>query len=316
MTFLRPCSRIRTWIWGITIVCMALGKAEGYSWRLNNAKAPPAFDKQMAYQFLLKQCSFGPRDPGSYSHQKCRDFLIDTLKKFTDHVTIQAFPLTFGKPLKKVTATNIIAQFQIEKAERILLCAHWDTRPWADKDPEVKNQNKPVPGANDGASGVAVLLEIARLVHEYKPKIGIDIVLFDGEDAGISGSEKDWAQGSAFFAKNFIQKQRPKFGILIDMIGDADLTVYKEAYSTRYARPIVEMVWRKASELNIKEFKPEVKYAVYDDHIPLLEKGVPCIDLIDFDYPYWHTLEDTPDKCSASSLEKIGNLLLHIIYSE
>jgi len=275
----------------------------------------PEFSGKNAYEYLVKQCDFGPRNPGSAGHRFCRDYLIKTFQQFADKVSTQPFILSYGSPPKQAKCTNIIARFQPEKSKRILLCAHWDTRPWADKDPDPQNRNKPILGANDGASGVAVLLEIAKIIHHNKPKTGIDIVLFDGEDAGVGGSSEEWIQGSSFFAKSLGPKDRPLFGILIDMIGDADLDVYKEANSWRYARPVVEKIWKKAAELNISDFKPEVKYSVIDDHIPLLEAGIPCVDLIDFDYEYWHTIEDTQDKCSSKSLENIGRLLVNIIYS-
>jgi len=281
-----------------------------------SAKDLPAFDGENAYKYLLKQCDFGPRNPGSQGYVKCRDYLIRTLGLFADQVSTQSFMLSFEPPPTTVSATNIIARFQPEKEERILLCAHWDTRPWADQDPDPKNHNKPILGANDGASGVAVLLQIATILHKQKPPVGVDIVLFDGEDVGHSGSERSYARGSAAFASELGGSFRPKFGILLDMIGDADLKIYQEAYSAQYAPSVVKKVWDKAALLAIDEFVPQVMYAVFDDHIPLLEVGIPCIDLIDFDYPYWHTLEDTPDKCSAESLEKIGRLLVALIYEQ
>jgi len=285
---------------------------------INGCKSQPVpvFDEENAYNYLKKQCEFGPRNPGSTGHNKCRDYLINTLQLYADRVSPQTFMFSFGIPVQTVTATNIIAAFQPEKKERVLLCAHWDTRPWADKDPNPENHNKAVLGANDGASGVAVLLEMARILHLQKPKIGVDIVLFDAEDAGQYGDDRSWAKGSEAFAREFRSKYFPRFGILLDMIGKADLSIYKEEFSVRYAAPVVEMVWNKAAELGIMEFVPAIKFSVFDDHVPLLEAGIPCIDLIDFDYPYWHTIEDTPDKCSASSLGKVGQLLTYIIYEQ
>ena len=276
----------------------------------------PGFDAENAYNYLKKQCDFGPRDPGSAGHQRCKDYLIRELQRYAEKVTPQVFMFSFGNPVQTVSATNIIATFQPEKRERVLLCAHWDTRPWADRDPDPKNFKKPVLGANDGASGVAVLLEMARLFHTQKPNVGVDIVLFDAEDAGSYGNDRSWAKGSEAFAREYRSKYFPRFGILIDMIGDADLTVYKEQFSAQYAAPVVELVWNKAAQLGITEFVPSIKFSVFDDHIPLLEAGIRCIDIIDFDYPYWHTIEDTPDKCSASSLGKIGRLLTHVVYEQ
>ena len=283
------------------------------------ARQLPPFDGKSAYNFLLKQCDFGPREPGSVGHQECQNYLAQTLRAYADQVSTQSFMLAFKTPTgepRSAQATNIIANFQPNMGERVLLCAHWDTRPWADRDPNPANRSKPILGANDGASGVAVLLEVARILAQNKPTVGVDIILFDGEDVGHEGQERSYARGAAAFAAQADPQYRPRLGILLDMVGDTDLAIYKEANSTQYAPAIVEKVWNKADELGIGEFIPQTSYAIFDDHIPLLEAGIPCIDLIDFDYPHWHTLQDTPDKCSAASLEKVGRLLVGLIYAE
>lgn len=274
----------------------------------------PQFDENRAYKYLVKQCEFGPRDPGSKGHKQCLEYLYNELNKWADQVKTQKFTHTFGQPAKSVIATNIIAHFQPQKSERVLLCAHWDTRPWADEDAKAANRSKPILGANDGASGVAVLLEIARLVSLYKPKMGVDIVLFDAEDSGTTGNNRSWAVGSQVFAKEKDFHYQPRFGILLDLIGDADLQIYVEQYSLQYAPHVVDLVWNKAEELGISEFIRTPKFAIYDDHVPLLEVGIPCIDVIDYDYPYWHTIEDTPDKCSAESLGKVGRTVVAVLY--
>jgi glutaminyl-peptide cyclotransferase len=279
-----------------------------------SAQEPPQFDGKSAFSFLKKQCEFGPRNPGSRGHQQCKTWFVNTLKQYADEVTTQDFLFTFGTPAKSVTATNIIAKFLPKASSRVLLCAHWDTRPWADSDPDPKNHKTPIIGANDGASGVAVLLEIARLLKQQKPLVGVDIVLFDGEDSGQEGQSRSYAKGSAAFAQRFGFLYRYKWGILLDMIGDKDLTIFKENYSNQYAPFVVNMVWNKAAELGITEFRPMTGYAVFDDHVPLLEVGIPCIDLIDFNYPAWHTLKDTPEQCSAASLEKVGTVVTHVLY--
>ena len=275
----------------------------------------PKFDSQKAFSFLLKQCEIGPRNPGSEGHRQGREYLQVTLAQYADSVRTQPFPLRFGSPEQTEEAYNIIARFQPGKKERILLCAHWDTRPWADEDPDPKNHDTPVLGANDGASGVAVLLEVARLLHKHTPPVGVDIVLFDGEDAGTSGRMNSWAQGAQYFARTLAPRDRPVLGVLIDMIGDADLVINKEANSLSAARPVVEKVWKIAQELGCTAFKPTLGSSIMDDHIPLLQAGIPCIDLIDLDYPYWHTVSDTPDKCSAASLDQVGRVLVHLIYT-
>ena len=274
----------------------------------------PDFDAQNAFQHLEKQCEFGARVPGTAAHLKCRDYLVETLRKYTPHVTLQPFKETIPTFDKPVTCYNIIANFHPNNSRRVILCAHWDTRPWADRDPDPANHNKPVLGANDGASGVAVLLEIARIISIVPPKYGVDIVLFDAEDFGTYGQNETWALGSKQFAKNVVKNYNPEFGILLDLIGDADQQLYIEQNSYRYARSIVDKVWNVARRLNIPEFIPQVKYEVYDDHLNLLEIGIPCIDIIDFDYEYWHTISDTPDKCSPKSLDNVGRVVRAILY--
>ncbi|MFZ5515447.1 MAG: M28 family peptidase [Candidatus Zhuqueibacterota bacterium] len=273
----------------------------------------PEFDAKNAFRILEAQCQFGPRVPGTASHVQCKDYLVESLKKYTPHVSEQAFQVKL-EPAKPATCYNIIANFHPNRTNRMLLCAHWDTRPWADRDPDPANHNKPVPGASDGASGVAILLEIARIIHIAEPKYGVDIVLFDAEDFGSYGNNDSWALGSKQFARSVVRNYHPEIGILLDLVGDADQQIYMEVNSNKYAQPIVKRVWDIADDLGIGTFIPEVMYEVYDDHLNLLEAGIPCIDIIDFDYDYWHTVEDTPDKCSPQSLENVGRVVREILY--
>jgi glutaminyl-peptide cyclotransferase len=261
----------------------------------------------------VEQCQFGPRYPGSVGHEKAKKYFLDKLSLYTNFVKIQELVHSNQKQRVELKLTNIIASFYPEKTERVLLCAHWDNRPFADKDPDTTLQAEPILGANDGASGVAVLLEVARAISQKETIWGVDIVLFDGEDGGSEGDVDGFCLGSKYFAKNMGDYQ-PRFGILLDMIGDKDLTIYREGYSSRYAKMFLDSVWSCAEGLDLFCFKDSVKYYVYDDHVPLLAAGIQIIDLIDFDYPFWHTTSDTPDKCSSESLQKIGDLLLEILY--
>jgi len=274
---------------------------------------PPRFDGQRAFADLLYQCRIGPRNPGSAGHREAREYFLDKLSKTTSFVKVQDFVHSDREEGVELRLSNIIASYNPEKAKRVLLCAHWDTRPFADHDPDTALREEPILGANDGASGVAVLLEIARVISHNEPLLGVDIVLFDGEDGGDAGDLEGFCLGSKHFAKTKGDYQ-PEFGILVDMIGDKDLALYKEAYSATYAKELTDSVWSKAKEMGLACFKDSVRHAVYDDHVPLLGAGIRVIDLIDFDYPYWHTTSDTPDKCSPESLQKIGDLLLHILY--
>ncbi len=272
----------------------------------------PEFDENLAFEYLEKQVSFGPRVPNSKAHADCKNFLINEISKYADAVNLQNF--THSYLGKNFNLTNIIASFNLNSGFRILLCAHWDSRPYADEEKETVKKIKPVPGANDGASGVAVLLEIARILKNNPPPIGVDIIFFDGEDLGDSGDLENFCIGSKYFAKNKSPNYLPQFGILLDMVGDKDLQIFKERNSMRYAPDVVNYVWSIAREIGISEFKDEIKHDIYDDHIPLNEAGIRTIDIIDFDYPYWHTTEDTPDKCSPQSLEKVGKVVLNVIY--
>jgi glutaminyl-peptide cyclotransferase len=289
----------------------------------------PAFDADHGFQYLEKQCSFGPRNPGSRGHQECLDYITAELKKSCDNVSLQTFSYTDKRDTsKKFTGTNIIASINLQpkNKKRVMLCAHWDTRPWADRDPDPDNHDKPILGANDGASGVAVLLEITRSIKTQPLDIGVDIVLFDLEDYGEHGSDlfPDSLNGFCIGSKYFATQNKnywPTYGILLDMIGDKQLDLPIEGTSYQKAKPVVNKVWETAKKLQKPAFRMAVEEYVYDDHIPLLDIGIPCIDIIDFSYPddrnsYWHTMQDTPDKCSAESLKQIGDVLLNVLYNE
>jgi Zn-dependent M28 family amino/carboxypeptidase len=218
---------------------------------------------------------------------------------------------------QKSNLTNIIARFNPDAEKQILLGAHWDTRPWADQDFEL--QSKPVLGANDGASGVAVLLELADILSKAPTSVGVTIVLFDAEDFGSAGNPKSFARGSQYFAKH-LPIPKPEYAIILDMVGDAELNLLIERNSFRQNRQLVKELWALAKDLQLPAFLPSIRHTIFDDHVPLYEfAGIPAIDIIDFDYPnahqnYWHTHQDTPDKCSPESLEQIGTLLVHHIY--
>ncbi|MGB8657657.1 MAG: M28 family peptidase [Candidatus Zixiibacteriota bacterium] len=277
------------------------------------SQSTPDFEGKKAFACLEEQCRFGPRCPGSEGHEKARKYLLDKLSEQTNFTKTQDFVYFDQERSVKLELTNIIASFYPDKKRRVLLCAHWDTRPFADQDPDKGLRTKPIPGADDGASGVAVLLEIARVISQKEPACGVDLVLFDGEDWGSEGNLDKYCLGSKHFA-GILGDYRPQYGILLDMVGDRDLTVYREGYSSKYAKDLVDLVWSQASSLGLSCFKDSTKQFIYDDHLPLLGAGIPCIDLIDFDYPYWHTTSDTPDKCSPESLQKIGDLLIRILY--
>jgi glutaminyl-peptide cyclotransferase len=282
------------------------------------AAPAPEFSGREAFDYLTAQTDFGPRDAGSSGHRACLGYLTRELEHFADAVNRQEFTHA-GSRGEQIRLTNINASFNLTATNRVMLCAHWDTRPWADQDKDPKKRQKPIIGANDGASGVAVLLELAKLMKQSPPPIGVDMLLFDGEDLGLKNDLTNFALGSKYFATHKPPGFNPQYCILLDMIGDAQLEIKKEPNSMRYAPDVVQYVWSAAESLGLKEFVDDTSGDIYDDHIPLNEAGIKTIDLIDFEYPdhsnrYWHTSEDTPDKCSPSSLQVVGTLLANLIY--
>jgi Zn-dependent M28 family amino/carboxypeptidase len=277
-----------------------------------------SFDGDRAYQFLVDQTDFGPRAPGSSGHTACLEYLAGKLEKAGAKVLRQPFMHFNTESGETITMTNIIGSFYPEKMNRIMLCAHWDTRPFADMD-RIPNRYKPILGANDGASGVAVLLELALYLQKHEPPVGIDIIFFDGEDYGREGDLDNYCLGSRYFSQNN-HGIFPRFAILLDMIGDAQLQIPREGYSQQFASQIVDLVWSAAENVGAYQFLPEVRHYVFDDHVILNEAGIPAIDIIDFEYPdvshrFWHTMEDTPEKCSPQSLQTVGDVLIELIFN-
>jgi glutaminyl-peptide cyclotransferase len=253
------------------------------------------FDGQRAYEDVKTQVAFGARISGTESHAKAQEWMRKELESAGWQVEVQESE-AMGHPVQNIVAKRGDADPQI------ILGAHYDSRMYADNDPDSANHTKPVPGANDGASGVAVLLELARKLPD--DTVPVWLVFFDAEDNGnIEGW--DWLLGSREFVKN--NPVRPKAVVVIDMIGDADLNIYKERNSNK---AITDEIWRTAERTeNDTVFIPKEKFSMIDDHTPFLEAGIPAVDIIDFDYPYWHTTQDTPDKVSAQSLQVVGETL-------
>ena len=253
---------------------------------------PVSFDGERAYEDVITQVAFGPRVPGTEGHEMIQEWISEKLAQAGWQVEIQESQ-ALGHPIE-----NIVAKRNAESPQ-IILGAHYDTRMFADRDPDPEQQTNNVPGANDGASGVAVLLELARTLPSDTAPVWL--VFFDAEDNGrIEGWE--WILGSREFVKN--NPVQPRAAIIVDMVGDADLNIYKE----RNSNPdLTDEIWEVARELGYESnFIPEYKHSMIDDHTPFVEAGIPAVDIIDFDYPYWHTVQDTPDKVSAASLEAVG----------
>lgn len=260
------------------------------------------FSGEEALAHVETQLEFGPRITGSTGHKAMGDWVIQTLSERGWEVFIQPF-----EPVPNVDARNILAVNG--SGPVILIGAHYDSRIFADADPDIANRSLPVPGANDGASGVAVLMELARSLNVPASGKTVCLVFFDAEDNGrIPGW--DWILGSRFFVSRISALPKcsePEFTVIVDMIGDADQQVYRERNSTDY---LVDAIWSTAAEIGYGEWiVDEPRHAMIDDHTPFLEAGIPAVDMIDFDYPYWHTVDDTFDKVSAESLARIGRTL-------
>ncbi|MBI4503197.1 MAG: M28 family peptidase [Gemmatimonadetes bacterium] len=274
------------------------------------------FNGDSALAYVKTQLAFGPRIPNTEGHGKTGDWIIARLRTRADSVEVQAFThvaLT-GEALK---LRNIIGRFRPDQTDRILMLAHWDTRPKADHSANVGDQQRPVPGANDGASGVAVLLGVADALKRQPPAFGVDLLFVDGEDYGDFSADKDVLLGSRYYAEHLPAGPKPLFAVLFDMVGDADLTIYQESNSVANAPEVVERVWTRAEELGFgRYFRPSAVYALTDDHVPLQKAGIRAIDVIDFEYGpdnrYWHTVEDTEDKISAKSLAIVGEVAVSL----
>ena len=275
------------------------------------------FDGEGALALVRQQCDFGPRVPATGAHAQCADWLIGTLQAACDTVILQTGTVQTAKS-GKLGIKNIVGVINPEASQRLLLLAHWDTRPWADNDPDAANHNKPVMGANDGASGVGVLLQLARQLKVDSTSLGIDIVLVDAEDMGESDNEDSWGLGAQYWAQHpHVDGYKPLFGILLDMVGSADATFTREYYSEQYAGGFVNLVWNCASG---SHFINAAGGAVTDDHIFVNRAGIPCVDIIDLRSnsdtgfcPEWHTIHDTMEAISATTLAEVGQTLLNVI---
>lgn len=291
----------------------------------------PSFDADTAYSFLAKQVEFTPRVPNTKAHQQCAEFLINTLKMYADTVISQ--PITAkaynGMLLQ---GQNIVGVFNPQARKRILLASHWDSRPYADYDPDPANRRTPIDGANDGASGVAVLLEIARQLRLNPVEIGIDIVFFDLEDYGApqdertAGGDDFWCLGSQAWAKSpHVKNYQAQYGILLDMVGGKNAQFSKEGISMQYAPDVVEKVWYRAAMLGFGSYFPNRETnPILDDHWYVNNiANIPMIDIIEYNShsntgfnEHWHTLSDKLDNIDKETLSVVGKVLLSVIRSE
>ena len=288
------------------------------------------FNGDSALAFARAQCEFGPRTPNSPALEKCGDYIVAQFKAAGLTVTEQRTKV-IGWDGKQLGCRNIIAAFHPERTDRVVLAAHYDSRPWAEKDADSTRHRTPVMAADDGASGVAVLLEVARHLQKLNPQIGVDLVCFDAEDYGAPywapenkrDDESTFCLGSQYWSKNIAADYKPRYGILLDMVGGADNRFYFEGFSLRYAQPVVTKVWDAARLAGAADyFVQESGGFITDDHLPMNNiAGIPTIDVIAFNpnggFPaHWHTTGDTMDKLSAKTLRAVGQTLLQVLSEE
>ena len=292
----------------------------------------PVFCADSAYLYCQAQCDFGPRTMNSKAHDDCEKWIISKFESFGMQVTPQKAVLK-GYDGTSLNSTNIIASYRPDLTDRVLLCAHWDSRPWADNDPDEANWKTPVMAANDGASGVAVMLEIARLLSKDTLQLGVDFICFDAEDWGVPQWNEDnfdsdsWALGAQYWSTNLHKKgYRARFGILLDMVGGQGAQFYKEAMSVQYANHIVEKVWRAAQVVGYGSMFPSQQgTGVTDDHISVNTKAkIPTIDIIPY-YPNceqssfgptWHTINDDMAHIEKNTLQAVGQTIIQVLFSE
>ena len=301
---------------GALLLGAQVGGAQADAGRASPAVAPRpgAFDGAAALEYARAQVAFGPRVPGTAAARRAGDWLVAQMRERADTVIVQTWTHR-TKDGVALPMRNIFAQIRPALTERVLYVAHWDTRPTSDSEYERELREQPGLGANDGASGVAMLLALADALKQVPPAVGVDILFVDGEDYGDFGPDVDVVIGSAYFAENLpIRGYRPAYGVVWDMIGDRDLRIQQERHSLRNAPEVVERVWTRAAALGYSRYFVQSQgHQVMDDHVPLQKIGWRVIDVIDLDYPYHHTTSDTIDKISAESLRIVGEVALALV---
>lgn len=278
------------------------------------AATPQEFDGAVAMEYVRKQLAFGPRVPGTPQHRATSDWLIAELQTRADTVIVQEWIHTTADG-QRLPMRNVLARFAPANANRVLYIAHWDTRPKSEKATTAMGRLDPVPGANDGASGVAVLLGVANALKARPANIGVDLLFVDGEDFGSFDTNTDVLIGSRYFARNLPSAgYSPLFGVVWDMVGDAEPTFLYESHSMRAAPEVVQRVWGTARRLGHESvFIPREYGEITDDHLPLIEVGLRVIDVIDLDYAWHHTPEDTEDKVSQRTLQIVGDVAMAVL---
>jgi len=272
----------------------------------------PTFNQDHAYSLLKDLCNLGPRNHGSETKLKAEKWIQDKLRDAGAEVSVHEFNYTGKNWAGPESFRNIVGRFRTAVQRRVLIGTHYDTRSWADRDPRRELRSTPIVGANDGASGVAVMLEMARAWKERPPPVGVDLFFFDGEDFGKEGEFQDYLVGSKVWVKDH-PEYKAEWGVVLDMVGDSSLRVLKEKSSAARACRAVRRIWDAAERVGSSAFVDEFSGSLYDDQSAFIARGIPVALIIDFDYPWFHTMEDLPDKCSAESLGQVGRAVMEAI---
>jgi glutaminyl-peptide cyclotransferase len=276
-------------------------------------RSHPGFDAGRAWTHLVEQVRFGPRVPGSAARDSVAVYITRILGAHGGDVSAQRFEFQDPYSERTIPLINVIANFYPQHRKRIMLAAHYDSRPWADEERVDSLRSQPVPGAHDGASGVAVLLEIGRLLGLRDPGVGVDLVFFDGEDYGKSGDLEYYLLGSKHFVSTRVD-YRPVCGVLLDMVAGNRSFIAREGYSRANAPELTDELFARAERLGLDFFRPIDAAAIYDDHVPFLKAGIDVVDLFGYEYPWWHTVDDVPKNCSRERLGQVGVLLADFLY--
>lgn len=277
------------------------------------AGAVPTFSGQRAYDRIVEQCAFGPRVPGTAAHRNCLEYICHHLESVGAVLERQNFRVATSFGPDSVDATNVLARFAPEASTRLLIGAHWDTRPWSDEDPDSTRRDQPSLGANDGASGTAILLTLAEIFAHSPPPIGVDLAFFDVEDLGRAGHPEEFALGSAWMATHWVGP-RPDYVLVLDMVGSDSVPLGRELYAATYFPEWNELPFQIAETRGYLDWDRERSYAVADDHLPFLYLGIPSNNIIGFEDPHWHTHADRPENISRERLRRVGDVVLEIIY--
>lgn len=275
--------------------------------------APREFDGAKALEYVNAQMAFGPRVPGTAAHRNAGDWIVAQMRQRADTVIVQSWTHVTADG-RRLPMRNVLARFNPAATTRVLYLAHWDSRPTAEKAVDVNARTQPTPGANDGASGVAILIGVADALKARPASIGVDLLFVDGEDWGDFDTDTDVLIGARHFAANMPSGYAPAFGVLFDMVGEPNAQFLYESHSVRAAPEVVQRVWAAAQQLGHAAYFPPREWGpITDDHLPLIEKGLKVIDIIDLDYAYHHTPDDTADKVSAVTLQVVGEVAMAVL---